>query len=182
LAPTTRLPEAFHHVGYLAKGRQQLITLGPQLLIVLIDARNDRLELIQTPEFGAKSRIILRQVVDLLVQQGKKLTALIEPARDILSLRVHAVVQAAFPSTGANVTGPSGSSSGIAPAFAGCCASAASGAGGSRIRLVGRPPAQPARSPRLNAVTMAVRVRRFTCTHPRKTLATRVAGGGGGVA
>ena len=29
---------------------------------------------------------------DLLLQQGEKLTALIKPARDVLSLRVHAIV------------------------------------------------------------------------------------------
>ncbi len=50
----------------------------------------------------------------------------------------------------------------------------------SRIRLVGRPAAQPARSPRPSAVTMPARIRCFTWTPPRKTLATRVAGGGRG--
>ncbi len=45
------------------------------------NARNDRLGLVQTPEFGAKSLVILGQMLDLLVQHAEKLTALIEPAR-----------------------------------------------------------------------------------------------------
>ena len=87
--PAARGPELFHHVGHAAKGRQQLISLVPQSIIVLIDARNDRLKLVDPPELGAKALIVLGQVLDLLVQHPEELTAFIEPASDILPLRVH---------------------------------------------------------------------------------------------
>ena len=41
---------------------------------------------------GLQSLVIPGEVFDLLVLQGEKLTALIKPARDVLSLQIHAIV------------------------------------------------------------------------------------------
>jgi hypothetical protein len=35
-----------HQVLYSTEGRQQLISLGPQPVVVLVDVRDDRLELV----------------------------------------------------------------------------------------------------------------------------------------
>jgi hypothetical protein len=45
-APTARVPYLFHQVRHPAEGRQQIISLGPQPVVVLVDARDDRLELV----------------------------------------------------------------------------------------------------------------------------------------
>src|SRR4030095_3889346 len=49
---------------------------------------------VKTREYtiGLQSLVILGEVFDLLVLQGEKLTALIKPARDVLSLQIHAIV------------------------------------------------------------------------------------------
>jgi len=45
-ASTARVPYLFHQVRHPAEGRQQLISLSPQPVVVLVDARDDRLELV----------------------------------------------------------------------------------------------------------------------------------------
>jgi hypothetical protein len=79
----------FHHLGDAAQSGQQLVSLGPQLVIVVVDACNDRLQLVQATELSAQALIVLGEVLDLLVQHTEKLTPLIQPTRDVLSLRVH---------------------------------------------------------------------------------------------
>ena len=79
----------FHHVGDAAQGGQRLVSLGPQLVIVLVDACNDRPQLVQASEARAQALVVLGEMFDLLVQHPEKFTPLIQPTRDVLSLRVH---------------------------------------------------------------------------------------------
>jgi hypothetical protein len=92
----------FHQVRHPAEGRQQIISLGPQSVIVLVDTRDLRLHRIQTPELGAEPLVFRDQGFELLLPSAEEPMSLLEPPRGVLVLCVHAIVQLASPSTGPN--------------------------------------------------------------------------------
>src|SRR5229473_3364442 len=86
--PTARLPYLFEQVRHAPEGGQHLISLGSQPVIVLIDARDLRLERIQAPEFGPQPLVLLgpfgQQTVGLLVIEAEEPTDLRDQVLDIL--------------------------------------------------------------------------------------------------
>jgi len=95
------------------EGRQQLISLGPQAVVVLVDALDGRLQFIQPPELGAEPFVLLGELFKLLTHNAEELMAFVEPACDVVSLPVHGICQRAAPSTGTSCTEPSGRWNGI---------------------------------------------------------------------
>ena len=74
------MPYLFQQVRHAAEGGQQLISLGSQPVIVLVDARDLRLQGIQAPELGAEPLVLLgpfgQQAVGLLVIEAEEPTDL----------------------------------------------------------------------------------------------------------
>jgi hypothetical protein len=85
-----RAPYLFHQISHAVEACEQLISLGPQPIGVSVHAFDDRLQLVQASELGAEPLVLPGQMFDLVVQHPEELEAFVDPARGVLSLRVHA--------------------------------------------------------------------------------------------